>query len=1267
MLDRRPALLLGNAMNSKAAPSSATPSTAKRPRSRTERIVTRSLIALLLIVVALEAHARFGHNASVSRLRKDMAAADDGAPINLAAAQKQIVGFPLKSDLGGPGRPRILYRWPSLFRSYVLLLETDPDGDLLSLETDAQNLPDADAAAPGARPPREQELAMINRPAVGWPPSLAGVVTVATRDVAPHPPQVESSPAKLRLCRGALVRELIRQAFLLSAHEELQKNVRDQSLGDNIGDVADPAGYPYEVNAEIDASGQLLIEIVQPRPHDKTYRRLLDQIVLSPERYYEGLLEQMEVLSRTTFAEILRETGVVGQRNAFHESAEVPQAIEERLHKIDEFSQLAAIRDLHALIRQEGESPERLAALARAYSNLGSLTEFHWLPHHKVFKARGLLYAQRLVAATRPSSGAVAHRGYAWALTARLQSALDDFDQAAKLRAEDTAAVPFPRWIEDAIAYCEYDPEAFNSAAEPGGELSAYLHLLSADPIDSQMEYLELAREFLTTSPGCGRAQMALCAVPQLGVRRTLAEGGLQSFWPATYERLGTVSDLPQEVAALIEKQAGETEVRDDEPQDRVETIRLLKAADDDSPGPSRALYGRLLDELSFLQGEFRVQVMENMLGLPADEFVRELKPIVAGHPFAAYIRSAVSDPTESRAEFQQLVAGLRPIDLDFNAQSLVVSGFRRGDANVYRNLYVKAWQHQDLLPRDLLQEMRYDSQSERNADLVPLLDAAAPRMPQVVAQRIRTNGLKDAEQAASLASRYENCPLVLQALTEWHTSRREFQEAQRLAQRRIAIAPEVAAYRALANVYAWQQDLPKWKAALEEALQQPSLGLEHASVQEDLARYHMQRNEWQEALPYAEGAAQSYSAWGLKCAAECYEGLGDMDQAENLLQACGERYEGSALDWYFWCRRTGKGNEAAAKRLAQQHLNHFRSLPVNRRDALGIYDALEGDSALALKVFDDSFQASQVSAQGLAAALLADELQDASTRDRLLRQVANRWGSDWRNAEAADLMIAFLQQSDGASWKTPAFERLLAKSDAGQATGFYYFAGRFLELRGVAELADDYLKIAASSPRFERFSCLLATDNLRKRGVEIPPRRPSELGGTLTDFNETKEDLDDLWGGEKYEQIVERITKALEGHGEWNFLLVDRGLAYEKTGKFAEAVADYEQALERDPDFQAAHHELAMLRAACSEAEFRDPEQALAHAQRAMELATTNTDADYTCLAIALAANGDFAKAVEQQELAVRTSPTDAREAAQERLKLFQDQKPYVREHSTP
>lgn len=89
----------------------------------------------------------------------------------------------------------------------------------------------------------------------------------------------------------------------------------------------------------------------------------------------------------------------------------------------------------------------------------------------------------------------------------------------------------------------------------------------------------------------------------------------------------------------------------------------------------------------------------------------------------------------------------------------------------------------------------------------------------------------------------------------------KQYGDAERCAKQKIHLAPDYPAYRSLAAIYKEQGDMLRWKETLESSLTLPSLGLEEFQVRNQIAWYYMERKEWNEALPYAEGAAASYAA----------------------------------------------------------------------------------------------------------------------------------------------------------------------------------------------------------------------------------------------------------------------------------------------------------------------------------------------------------------------------------------------------------------------
>jgi tetratricopeptide (TPR) repeat protein len=113
--------------------------------------------------------------------------------------------------------------------------------------------------------------------------------------------------------------------------------------------------------------------------------------------------------------------------------------------------------------------------------------------------------------------------------------------------------------------------------------------------------------------------------------------------------------------------------------------------------------------------------------------------------------------------------------------------------------------------------------------------------------------------------------------------------------------------------------------------------------------------------------------------------------------------------------------------------------------------------------------------------------------------------------------------------------------------------------------------------------------------------------------------------------------------------------------GRFAEAMAHYDEAIRLAPEDSVALNDRAMILAACPDPRFRDGEAAVASATRACELAGWRDPGYLDTLAAAYAEAGDFAAAAATQEKAIGLL-TDERVKAdfRSRLALYRAGKPY-------
>ena len=117
--------------------------------------------------------------------------------------------------------------------------------------------------------------------------------------------------------------------------------------------------------------------------------------------------------------------------------------------------------------------------------------------------------------------------------------------------------------------------------------------------------------------------------------------------------------------------------------------------------------------------------------------------------------------------------------------------------------------------------------------------------------------------------------------------------------------------------------------------------------------------------------------------------------------------------------------------------------------------------------------------------------------------------------------------------------------------------------------------------------------------------------------------------------------------------------------GRPREALSHLTQAVEHDPANAELHRELAWLLVTVPQAELRDPARALVYAKHACELTERQDCEALDVLGVCYAATGDFPAAIEAVEQALTRARAAGKQAAlpalQERLKLYQQHKPYA------
>jgi hypothetical protein len=510
--------------------------------TRIGRWIGRAFVwALLLALVGeitLEASSRISYHKSLDALQERLHSTwPKGERLSLADAAKVIAGWPAKSEKNAGPDAWVEYRWRSFLWDLCIQLHSGADGTVAALTIGTNAVPPPQLpAVPGTPQTAPLPENMPVRLPRGLLANSAPVVALDLKGTGFAPQSAE---------QGYLARELIRQSLLIAARDELGLPTRDRVLGDALPDE-DKARLPViNITTSIDAKRYMQVSMAAEFRDGTEGNIATLRFQLPAGRLIDRLAKKAESLSTVEFPMALNKVGFGGPPNKYAAAGPIGKETEANLERFEALSQFAAIRSLHAQFRESGESPERLAALSRAYAHLATLTQFLWSPGHRVYAARSLLYAERLLRRTAGSPSALWNRAYVRALAGLHASALEDLS-AARAADKDNAAPPWAIDIEDA---CRSNAAWLN---DPGDDseslLASYLRLLAAAPSEIPSVRLEAASRLLRREPDCMLAIDVMVDQAPLGVRRQMNGQAFSRFAAALNRYLHSADDLPAEV-----------------------------------------------------------------------------------------------------------------------------------------------------------------------------------------------------------------------------------------------------------------------------------------------------------------------------------------------------------------------------------------------------------------------------------------------------------------------------------------------------------------------------------------------------------------------------------------------------------------------------------------------------------------------------------------------------------------------------------------------
>jgi hypothetical protein len=422
-----------------------------------------------------------------------------------------------------------------------------------------------------------------------------------------------------------LHREVIRQAVLIAARDGLGLGTRDEVRGDRLPEAAGGGAAEIVWNFRMDPGASRVFIL---RGHGDPKAEILLRHDLLPSSaaeldYLPRLTTLAESLSRTELPAALEALGLKGEPNRYRAEAALPEKVEDRLDQLGFVENVTAVRDLHEAIRTDGESPARLGALARGYALLGVLSEFHWHPAHNAFKARALLYAERLVAREANSPRSLRHRAFVQALVGLPKFARANLEEARKRVPADKTAVPPPAWESLIDAYLASDLERLKIKDSRPARLAALLRLMSVEFPSRMSLALGASRDVIATD--CFRAHDAMCRVGGVANLHTATTAGRQALGQLLPTKLGALATAPAGVREALDRRGSLLAL--------VKALERAGAPADDRGEPSWGVLAHLVHETLFVQIYRRLHFLKGPLAVTVDDFWAAARPPIPAVP----------------------------------------------------------------------------------------------------------------------------------------------------------------------------------------------------------------------------------------------------------------------------------------------------------------------------------------------------------------------------------------------------------------------------------------------------------------------------------------------------------------------------------------------------------------------------------------------------------------------------------------------------------
>ncbi len=532
-----------------------------------------------------------------------------------------------------------------------------------------------------------------------------------------------------------------------------------------------------------------------------------------------------------------------------------------------------------------------------------------------------------------------------------------------------------------------------------------------------------------------------------------------------------------------------------------VEALRAASRTADDKGEPSWSALGELIFEEQFVQAANYLHISLNATESSHAEEVAAILPAIKGHRYARYIESFSVNSSREPKRFFEIIGDMPILDARGNMLSLMSrvwyapdgpAGNARGCDASRDAFYDRSLTYTGMLEvTKTVSNTWWDKLGPQMRKLWAAdYRAISPHSPQPL--RIESGLVENPtfEQVAEWESQAGEDPTIFYRLGAMYFNLEKYEDAERCYERSIALSPTKDAYVDLADSYRAAGEEDMWLPTLERFFKVEDLGLEHASVHSTIANDFLDKGKWAEAEPHAVAAAETWSAWGMLLASRVCEGLGHWEDSEKWARETSTSYPtGSGDEWYFWCRRTGRGDLSSARKLMENYIQAgWIKTSLDGQLKLATFHILENDLESA---FVDSQRALELAKakktadddlvyEELCLALVAKELKkddDAATAIKETRRLSEAFRQKHPAFSDANIDVCDVLDGNELSDATlQKFDKQLEKDiNKNSRCNYEYFLGRAYDLAGDKDKAEEYWNECVTHGPFDRYSATLA------------------------------------------------------------------------------------------------------------------------------------------------------------------------------------------------